>query len=122
MANILIVDDSATIRKISRRILERMMHAIAEAEDGASALALCERHMPDVVVLDAHMPQMDGYEVLRQLRQMPGGERPKVLLQMAEHDAAQIARANYLGADEIIQKPFDREALLEKLAEMEAAA
>ncbi|GAB6841334.1 two-component system chemotaxis response regulator CheY [Methylorubrum rhodinum] len=111
----LVVDDSAVIRKVARRILETLDFSVRDAEDGEKALALCAEAMPSVIVLDWNMPNMDGYEVLRNLRQSPGGDRPKVLFCTTENDVGAIARALRAGADEYIMKPFDREIMMAKL-------
>lgn len=111
----LVVDDSAVIRKVTRRILETLDFSVRDAEDGQKALALCAEEMPSVIVLDWNMPNMDGYEVLRNLRQSPGGDRPKVLFCTTENDVGAIARALRAGADEYIMKPFDREIMMAKL-------
>ena len=73
MKSCLIVDDSAVIRKVARRILEGLSFRIGEAEDGEKALAACKNEMPDAILLDWNMPVMDGYEFLKQLRVLPGG-------------------------------------------------
>lgn len=111
----LIVDDSAVIRKVARRILETLDFSVRDAEDGATALALCAEAMPTVILLDWNMPNMDGYVVLRQLRQSPLGDRPKILFCTTENDVGAIARALRAGADEYIMKPFDREIMMAKL-------
>ena len=111
----LIVDDSAVIRKVARRILETLDFTVRDTEDGATALAMCAEAMPTVILLDWNMPNMDGYEVLRHLRQAPLGDRPKVLFCTTENDVGAIARALHAGADEYIMKPFDREIMIAKL-------
>ena len=78
MRTCLVVDDSRVIRKVARRILEDLGFDVAEAADGAEALAWCRTCMPDVVLLDWNMPVMNGLEFLRRLRKEPGGEAPKV--------------------------------------------
>lgn len=115
MRTALVVDDSAVIRKVARRILETLDFSVRDAEDGETALALCAEAMPEVILLDWNMPNLDGYEVLRQLRRSPAGDRPKVLFCTTENDVGAIARALRAGADEYIMKPFDREILMAKL-------
>src|SRR6188472_3571730 len=79
MKSCLVVDDSSVIRKVARRILEGMHFDIVEAEDGEQALGACKIQLPDAVLLDWNMPKMDGYEFLKALRRLPGGDRPKVV-------------------------------------------
>src|SRR5262245_1606686 len=79
MKTCLVVDDSSVIRKIASRILEDMNFRIIEAEDGAQALEHCKRELPDAVLLDWNMPVMDGFEFMIHLRQLPGGDAPKVV-------------------------------------------
>ena len=118
MKTCLIVDDSAVIRKVARRILENLDLDVSEAEDGAKAMEQCSAAMPDVILLDWNMPNMDGYAFLRALRQAPGGGIPKVLFCTTENDVGAIARALHAGADEYIMKPFDRDILTAKLAQV----
>ena len=114
----LIVDDSAVIRKVARRILEGLGFRAAEAEDGGQGLELCRAEMPDAILLDWNMPNVDGYEFLRALRQLPGGDGPKVVFCTTENDVACIARALRAGANEYIMKPFDKDIMTAKLQEV----
>jgi two-component system chemotaxis response regulator CheY len=109
MKTCLVVDDSSVIRKVARRILEGMQFEISEAEDGAQALEMCRRDLPDAVLLDLNMPKMDGMTFLKEMRNLPGGSRPKVVFCTIEHDVAHITRVLRAGADEYIMKPFDKE-------------
>ena len=118
MKTCLVVDDSSVIRKVARRILEGMNFQIAEAEDGEKALKVCEQNLPDAVLLDWNMPVMDGYEFLRALRRMPGGDKPKVVFCTTENDVAHIARALHAGANEYIMKPFDKDIVEAKFHEV----
>jgi two-component system chemotaxis response regulator CheY len=114
----LVVDDSSVIRKVARRILEGMDFEIVEAEDGEQALSACQLKLPDAILLDWNMPKMDGYEFLRALRRMPGGDGPKVVFCTTENDVAHIARALHAGANEYIMKPFDKEIVEAKFQEV----
>lgn len=115
MRTCLVVDDSTVIRKVARRILEDFDFTVAEAEDGRSAIDACRRSMPDMILLDWHLPVVDGLDFLSALRQMENGKHPKVVYCASEADVAQIARALRAGADEYILKPFDRSAVETKL-------
>ena len=66
---ILIVDDSVTIRAALRSLLEKMGHTVAEANDGAQALAAYRSDKPELVLIDVVMPVMDGYEAARRMRE-----------------------------------------------------
>jgi two-component system, chemotaxis family, chemotaxis protein CheY len=114
----LVVDDSSVIRKVARRILEGLDFEIGEAEDGRQAMDSCSSRMPDAILLDWNMPNMDGYEFLTQLRRMTGGDRPKVVFCTTENDVSHIAKAMDSGADEYVMKPFDKEILSSKFGEV----
>ena len=108
MKTCLVVDDSSVIRKVARRILEGLDFKITEAEDGQQAIEL----------LDWNMPVMDGYDFLKALRRLPGGDGPKVVFCTTENDVAHIARALSAGANEYIMKPFDKEIVEAKFQEV----
>ncbi len=116
MTRVLVVDDSSVIRKVARRILESLSIETSEADSGQAALDACAADMPDGVLLDWNMPEMDGYAVLRALRKMPNGGKPKVVFCTTENDAAHIAKARQAGADDTMMKPFDRDVLRIKMA------
>jgi two-component system chemotaxis response regulator CheY len=121
MKQCLIVDDSSVVRKVARRIMEELDFSVAEAEEGAQALDMCRRAMPDLILLDWSMPVMDGVEFLSQLRkQLSGGDKPKVVFCTTENDVAQIAKAMRAGADDFLLKPFDRDIVEAKLQEVGA--
>lgn len=116
MKTCLVVDDSRVIRKVARRILEELGYDVAEAADGAEALAWCRAMMPDAILLDWNMPVMGGLEFIRRLRLEPGGSIPKVVFCSVENELEQIREALDAGADEFVMKPFDGEILGGKLA------
>jgi len=118
MKTCLVVDDSSVIRKVARRILEGLDFQIVEAEDGEQALEACRKQLPEAILLDWNMPKMDGYEFLRSLRRLPGGDAPKVVFCTTENDVAHIARALHAGANEYIMKPFDKEIVEAKFQEV----
>ena len=117
MKNCLIVDDSRIIRKVARKILEDMKFGIDEAEDGADALDVCRRKMPDAILLDWNMPNMSGIEFLRQLRREQSGGKPIVVFCTTENDIAHITEAIGAGANEYLMKPYDKDILEAKFAE-----
>src|SRR5487761_1703007 len=113
----LVVDDSRTVRKLARRILEAHDYAVTEAEDGRRALEACRAALPDGVLLDWNMPVMNGIEFLRALRAEFGPDRPVVLFCTTETDMSFIAEALDAGAQEYIMKPFDADILIGKFAD-----
>ena len=118
MTQVLVVDDSAVIRKVAKRILEGMSFQTKEAVDGRDALEACAASMPDAILLDWNMPVMDGFEFLRELRSMPNGSKPKVVFCTTENDVTHIARAIHAGASEYIMKPFDKDIVQSKFEEI----
>jgi two-component system, chemotaxis family, chemotaxis protein CheY len=118
MKRCLVVDDSSVVRKIARRILEGLEFEVIEAEDGEKALEACKRGLPDAVLLDWNMPVMDGFEFMGHMRRLPGGDQPKVVFCTTENDVAHIAQALSGGANEYIMKPFDKDIIADKFAEV----
>jgi two-component system, chemotaxis family, chemotaxis protein CheY len=118
MKHCLVVDDSRVVRKVARKILEELHFEISEAEDGQIALTACRGTMPDAILLDWNMPNMTGIEFLRALRKESGGDKPVVLFCTTENDVSFITQAMEAGANEYIMKPFDREILEAKFAQV----
>ena len=118
MKTCLVVDDSSVIRKVARRILEGLDFQIMEAENGEEAIETCKRQLPDAILLDWNMPKMDGYDFLRVLRRLPGGDGPKVVFCTTENGIDHISRALHAGANEYIMKPFDKDIVAAKFQEV----
>jgi two-component system, chemotaxis family, chemotaxis protein CheY len=111
----LIVDDSTTVRKIIRRILEDLKFSCEEAEDGTKAVEACKKKMPQLIFLDWNMPNMNGLEFLKALRSMEKGSDPKVIFCTTENSMDFIQNGMSAGADEYIMKPFDKTMIQSKL-------
>jgi two-component system, chemotaxis family, chemotaxis protein CheY len=118
MKRCLVVDDSDVIRKVARRILESMQIATEEADNGQEAIERCQADPPDAILLDWHMPVMNGVEFLSALRLSRIQRKPFVIYCTTENDPADIARAFAAGADEYLLKPFSSEELKAKLADI----
>jgi two-component system chemotaxis response regulator CheY len=114
----LVVDDSRVIRKIACTILESFSIAADEAEDAATALNYCRVNMPDMILFDSQLPGTNGLEFLRLIRREPNGHHPVIVVCTTENDVEQITEALGAGANEYIMKPFDREILESKLAQV----
>ncbi len=118
MVSCLVVDDSKVVRKLERRIMESLGFTVDEAEDGQTALDFLTATKPDLVLLDWHMPNLDGLETLKQLRAMPDGSNPKVIFCTTESDVSRIMEAISHGADEYVMKPFDADIIKGKLQQI----
>jgi two-component system chemotaxis response regulator CheY len=112
----LIVDDSRFVRTYMRGLLEKKGIECEEAGDGKVGLELLQAGRPfDFALVDWNMPVLNGLEMLTQLRAR-GLTGIKVMMVTTEAENDFIARALDAGADEYLMKPFDDEALTEKLA------
>jgi two-component system chemotaxis response regulator CheY len=91
---------------------------VEEAEDGIAALAACRQKLPDSILLDWNMPNMNGIDFLKALRLEFGPANPPVLFCTTESDITFIEQAIEYGAQEFIMKPFDSEILLGKFRQV----
>lgn len=114
----LIVDDSKVIRMVARKILQELDFDTEEAADGKVALDACKANMPNAVLLDWNMPVMSGIDFLRELRKLPGGDKPVVVFCTTENDIEHIQEAIEAGANEYIMKPFDSEIIQAKFSQV----
>ena len=114
----LIVDDSRVIRKVSSKIALSLGYVPVEAENGEEALARCKKSMPDLVLTDWNMPEMDGIEFVTKLRGIPTPKEPIVVFCTSNGEAKDIHDGIAAGADDYIVKPFDEAALKAKLEKL----
>jgi len=106
-AHVLVVDDDAGGRRLTRATLVKAGFAVSEAGDGRAALDAMRAAMPDLVLLDVSMPVMDGFTACAELRRLPGGERVPVVMMTGLDDTASIERAFEAGATDFITKPIN---------------
>ena len=118
MPSCLIVDDSKVVRKLERRIMEELGYEVAEAEDGQQAVDYCTGTKPDLILLDWHMPVMDGITFIEKFRAMDGNDNTKVIFCTTETDMNNIMRAIGAGANEYVMKPFDADIIKGKLEQV----
>jgi two-component system KDP operon response regulator KdpE len=109
---VLIVDDEYAIRRFLRASLTAHNHTVFEAANGQEALAAVAAHRPDVVILDLGLPDLDGVEVTRQLREW--SQVPIIILSVRERETDKIAALD-AGADDYLTKPFGVGELLARL-------
>jgi len=114
----LIVDDSRVIRKVSSKIAISLGYVPIEAENGEEALARCKKSMPDLVLTDWNMPEMDGIAFVTKLRSIPTPKEPVVVFCTSNGEAKDIHDGIAAGADDYIVKPFDEAALKAKLEKL----
>jgi two-component system chemotaxis response regulator CheY len=117
MSKALVVDDSRTIRIIIRRILIELGYEVREAANGIEALKVLETEKTAVklVLVDWNMPEMNGMELLKSMRQNPEFDSLKVIMVTTETEMDQMASALEAGANEYVMKPFTKDILVEKL-------
>jgi DNA-binding response OmpR family regulator len=113
MARILLVDDSADIRHLLGTILKDEGHDVAVASDGVQAIEAIKTGAPDLMILDIMMPRMDGYGVLKEMRDGGIKEDVKILVLTAKAAEADWVRGYKLGADDYLTKPFGADELVE---------
>ncbi len=104
---VLVVDDDANSRLLTRAALEPHGFEVAEAADGAAALTLCQEDPPDLVLLDVLMPGMDGYQTCAALRRLPAGDLLAIVMMTGLEDIDSITRAFETGATDFITKPIN---------------
>jgi two-component sensor histidine kinase/DNA-binding NarL/FixJ family response regulator len=117
--NVLIVDDNANDRRLLRYTLEHHGCTVIEARDGQEGLYLAIRHKPDVIVSDALMPRMDGFQLLRTLKSDPDLRSIPFLFCSAtyiRHEEERLALS--LGAKAFLVKPTEPEVFWEKICEV----
>ncbi|MFD0744805.1 response regulator transcription factor [Phytohabitans flavus] len=107
---VLVVGDDPTVSDVVCRYLRRAGYDVSMAADGAAALAVVAREMPDLVVLDLMLPGIDGLEVCRRLRTRPDGV-PIVMLTALGEEADRVLGLQ-LGADDYVTKPFSPRELV----------
>ncbi len=112
MAEILIVDDDPQIRAVLRVALTQAGHKVAEAGDGAEALAKARNGRADLIVLDIGLPRMDGLEVCRELR---ASHDTPVLFLTARDDEIDRVLGFEMGADDYVPKPFSPRELVARI-------
>lgn len=119
---ILVCDDDALLVELLEFRLVSRGFSVVIARDGGEAMSAIERDAPDAVVLDAMMPVIDGYEVLRRLRGDPATAGIPVVMLTARKGEQDIMAGLELGADDYMVKPFIPEELIMRLSRLVGAA
>lgn len=117
-SNVLIVDDSAAIRKILARVLQQteiITGSIFEAGDGLQALDILRQNPISLVLSDINMPNMDGLEFLKEIRANSSWSSVPVVMITTEGSQAKVMEAVQAGASGYVRKPFTADQIKEKL-------
>jgi two-component system chemotaxis response regulator CheY len=116
---VLIVDDSSVMRKIVERALRQAgleLGEVAEAGNGAEALAEIQKGVPDMILSDINMPVMDGLEFLKNLQSVESAKGVPVIMITTEGSEARVVEALSAGAKGYLRKPFTPEQVKERVA------
>lgn len=111
-SKILVVEDEPSIREVVGLYLERAGYEVEMADDGRAAFAALEKEMPDLVVLDLMLPEVDGWEITRWLRER--GDTPIIMVTARREEWDRIAGLE-MGADDYVVKPFSPQELVSRV-------
>jgi DNA-binding response OmpR family regulator len=117
MAKILVVDDEPDILNVITMALEHVGHSVVSADDGRAALALAQKELPDLIVTDVRMPEMNGYELCQSIRAAPELKHIPVLL-LSVRGADAIRLGFEAGASDYMIKPFSIQELTHRVAHL----
>ena len=117
-SSILVIEDSASVRRLIEVCLRVLDVELMAAEDGLKGLEAARENIPDVIVLDVGLPGMDGWEVLGHLRAEEATMDIRVLVLTAHAQPEMADRAAAKGADSFMTKPFRPEELRESVQEL----
>lgn len=109
--HILYIEDDPSNRLLVRRILEAEGYAITEAVSGLEGLEIATQMKPDLILLDINLPEMDGYDLAKRFREMPGLRQVPILALTANVMKGDRERSLEAGCDGYIQKPIDVDRL-----------
>ena len=112
---VLVVDDSATIRRTAMALLTKEGYAVITAEDGFDALSKVVDHLPDIVLLDIMMPRLDGYQTCAVIKNNAAFRHIPVIMLSSKDGVFDKARGKLVGSESFVTKPFTRDELLETI-------
>lgn len=115
MHKVLVVDDEEPIRELLKYNLEKDGYEVKTADDGIQAIEIAKKFHPELVLLDIMMPNMDGVETCRQLRQIPELQSTFVIFLTARSEEYSEVAAFDVGADDYITKPIKPRALISRI-------
>jgi chemosensory pili system protein ChpA (sensor histidine kinase/response regulator) len=119
---VMVVDDSVTMRRVAERLLIRAGYRVVLAKDGLDAIAQLQTQTPQIVLLDIEMPRADGFEVASFIRNSPRLGRVPIVMITSRSGDKHRARAEALGVDRYLTKPYQEEQLLAEITTLLGAA
>ena len=108
----MVVDDSLTVRKVTSRLLEREGCEVLIAKDGVGAINLLRETIPDVMLVDLEMPHMNGFELIRNVRNNPDTKNIPIIIISSRTADKHRKMANELGVNGFLGKPYNEDELL----------
>lgn len=111
--SVLIVDDDRTLTRLLKKFLEDSNYDVLIADDGEEAIAKLEKSRPDLIILDIHMPKLNGYSFLFAIRQLPNAADVPVIILTCKPEMEDIFRVE--GVKEYLIKPVNNDVLLQKI-------
>ena len=117
-SRVLVIDDEAAVRESVCGILSDVGYVVAEAGDGVAGVDSLRSNAADAVVMDIYMPQLDGFETIRELRRVAPNVRIIAISGATRGDFDPLKAAEMLGADRALRKPFAVEELLAALTDV----
>ncbi|MFK5891350.1 MAG: response regulator [Flavobacteriaceae bacterium] len=118
MKKLLIVDDEPNIVMSLEFVFKKENYKVFIARDGAEAIEIIENSLPDIILLDIMMPKVDGYQVLKHLKEVASLNKIKVIILSAKNKIADIELGLQLGADKYISKPFSTRQLVKEVKKL----
>jgi CheY-like chemotaxis protein len=116
-ANVLVIDDDASVVRVLERVLRQDGYAVDAANDAPAALAIIEYRIPDLILLDASLPSIGGFVLCRQLRSMPVTADIPIIMLTGMNTDERRNQATAAGADDFVGKPFQQAELLAHVRE-----
>ncbi|MES2859030.1 MAG: response regulator [Pseudomonadota bacterium] len=112
---VLIIDDSATIVALLKRMLVQNKYEVLEAFDAESGIEIARREVPGLIFLDIVLPGMDGFNALRTLRRDPATRDVPIIMISGNAQATEQFYVQRIGADDFLKKPFSRTEVFERI-------
>lgn len=116
IATILYIEDNCDNRLLVRRVLEAEGYRVIEAEDGLAGMDFVQSETPDLVLMDINLPELDGYEVTKRLKQSPAMAEVPVIAMTANVMKGDREKTIAAGCDGYIPKPIDIDSLPNQIA------